>query len=66
MLLDTISQFGITNYCQINKTDYTITLPTGSQFLCMGLDDPEKIKSIAGLTDAWLEEATEFSVDDFS
>lgn len=66
MLLDTISQFGITNYCQINKTDYTITLPNGSQFLCMGLDDPEKIKSIAGLTDAWLEEATEFSVDDFS
>jgi phage terminase large subunit len=35
-------------------------------FLCAGLDDPEKIKSIAGLTDAWLEEATEFSLDDFS
>ena len=32
----------------------------------MGLDDPEKIKSITGLTDAWLEEATEFSLDDFS
>ena len=32
----------------------------------MGLDDPEKIKSITGLTDAWLEEATEFTVDDFS
>ena len=32
----------------------------------MGLDDPEKIKSIAGLTDAWLEEATEFTLDDFS
>lgn len=32
----------------------------------MGLDDPEKIKSITGLTDAWLEEATEFTLDDFS
>lgn len=38
----------------------------GSSFLFAGLDDPEKIKSITGLTDAWLEEATEFSVDDFS
>lgn len=66
LLLDTINQFGITNYCVINRTDFTITLPNGSMFLCMGLDDPEKIKSITGLTDAWLEEATEFSLDDFS
>lgn len=66
LLLDTINQFGLTNYCVINRTDFSITLPTGSMFLCMGLDDPEKIKSITGLTDAWLEEATEFSLDDFS
>lgn len=66
LLLDTISQFGIYNMCSINRTDFTITLPNGTQFLCMGLDDPEKIKSITGLTDAWLEEATEFTMDDFS
>lgn len=66
LLLDTIAQFGIQDRCVINRTDYTITLPGGSQFLCMGLDDPEKIKSITGLTDAWLEEATEFTLDDFS
>lgn len=66
MLLDTLSQFQILNYCRINRTDFTITLPNGSVFLCMGLDDSEKIKSITGLTDAWLEEATEFTLDDFS
>ena len=66
LLLDTLSQFGIYNQCRINRTDFTIYLPNGSQFLCMGLDDPEKIKSITGLTDAWLEEATEFTLDDFS
>ena len=66
LLLDTLDQFGIRDMCRINRTDYTITLPNSSQFLCMGLDDPEKIKSITGLTDAWLEEATEFSLDDFS
>ena len=53
-------------YCKINRTDFTIELYNGSSFLFAGLDDPEKIKSITGLTDAWLEEATEFSVDDFS
>ncbi len=66
LLLDTLSQFGILDACSVNKTDFTIGLPNGSQFLCSGLDDTEKIKSIVGLTDAWLEEATEFSADDFS
>lgn len=66
LLLDTLSQFGILDLCRVNKTDFTIELPSGSIFLCMGLDDPEKIKSITGLTDAWLEEATEFTLDDFS
>ena len=66
LLLDVLSQFNILNYCKVNRTDFTIELPNGSMFLCMGLDDPEKIKSITGLTDAWLEEATEFTLDDFS
>ena len=66
LLLDTLIQFKIIDKCNINRTDFTITLPNGSMFLCMGLDDPEKIKSIAGLTDAWLEEASEFTVDDFT
>ena len=66
LLLNTLSSWQILNRCKVNKTDYTITLPNGSQFLCMGLDDQEKLKSITGLTDAWLEEATEFTQDDFN
>ena len=66
LLLDVLLQFNILNYCKVNRTDFTIELPNGSMFLCMGLDDPEKIKSITGLTDAWLEESTEFTLDDFS
>lgn len=66
LLLDTLDQFKIRNKCKINKTDFSIELPNSSLFICSGLDDPEKIKSIAGLTDAWLEEATEFSQDDFN
>lgn len=66
ILQETLSDWKLLNYCKVNKSDYTITLPNNSQFLCMGLDDPEKLKSIAGITDAWLEEATEFTQDDFN
>lgn len=66
LILDTLDLFQIKDKCKINKTDFSIELPNGSVFLCSGLDDPEKIKSIAGLTDAWLEEATEFAQDDFN
>lgn len=66
LLVKTLSDWSILPYCKINKSDFSIVLPNGSCFLCMGLDDPEKLKSIAGITDAWLEEATEFTQDDFN
>jgi phage terminase large subunit len=52
------------------KTERTITFrsPNGktNEILFDGLDDPDKIKSIAGLTGLWLEETTEFSEPDFT
>lgn len=66
LLVDTLVDWKIIDKCKINRTDFSIELPNGSLFLCTGLDDSEKIKSITGLTDAWLEEATEFIQDDFN
>ena len=64
LVLDTLSQFQITPYCTVNKSILTIELPNGSVLLFKGMDDSEKIKSIAGITDIWAEEATEFSEED--
>lgn len=53
---------------EFNKSELTISFagPRGmNEILFMGLDDPEKIKSIKGITSIWLEEATEFSKEDF-
>ena len=61
-----LSDWKLLDYCKINKTDLTIMFPNGSKFIFAGLDDQEKLKSIAGLTDAWLEESTEFTLDDFT
>jgi len=49
----------------INKTDMTFKFVGGSEIICTGLDDPEKLKSIEGITGAWLEEATEFTLQDY-
>ena len=64
MTLDTLSKFKILSYCSVNKSTLTITLPNESQFLFYGIDDSEKLKSIAGITDIVCEEATEISLDD--
>lgn len=59
----TISDWQLYDRCKINKTDMTIELPNGSQFIFKGLDDEERLKSIAGIDDIWIEEASE--IDDF-
>ena len=56
----------ILKYCRVNKTDLTIKLPNNAFFIFKGLDDPEKIKSIKGISDIVMEEATEFTLDDFT
>jgi len=47
-----------------NKTDRVISFD-GNEILFNGMDDPEKIKSIKGITGIWIEEATEFTLQDF-
>ena len=64
LVLDTLSQFQLFSFCNINKSVMTIELPNGSVLLFKGMDDSEKIKSITGITDIWVEEATEFSEED--
>lgn len=57
---------GFYNACRVNRSDFEIELPNGSVFIFKGLDDPEKIKSIDGITDIVIEEATELTEDDFT
>lgn len=52
--------------CKINNSAYRIELPNGAQFIFKGLDNPEKIKSIKGVSDVVMEEASEFTLDDYT
>lgn len=65
-VLDCLSTWKLLSLCKVNKSDRTISLPNGAVFLFKGMDDPEKIKSIKGLSDVVMEEASEFNQDDFT
>lgn len=65
-VIDVLANFEILEFCKINKTERTIKLPTGAILIFRGLDDPEKIKSIKGISDIVMEEATEFTLEDFT
>lgn len=66
-LLDCLDVAGIRGDFKINQSigNYSLTYkPNGNVIYCLGMDDPEKIKSIKGITSMWLEEATEFDLTD--
>ena len=66
LMRNLITAWGLKHEFDINKTDKTmIYKPTGSQIMFSGLDDPEKLKSIEGVTSIWVEEATELLQNDF-
>ena len=66
-LKDVVYENDLTHEFKINNVEFTFThTPTGNQIYCMGLDEPEKIKSIKGITGMWLEEATDFKPEDLN
>ena len=63
--LDILKIWDLRGLYKLKLAAMEIEFNGGSKIICGGLDDPDKIKSIAGLTSAWIEEATEVSPRDF-
>ena len=59
--LDILRQWKLLGLCKVNKSDRTITLPNGSQFIFLGLDDENKLLSINNVSDVFIEEVFECS-----
>jgi phage terminase large subunit len=60
-----IDEWNLYHLCKIVNNPPTITFTNGSKIICSGIDDPMKLKSITGITGAWLEEAMELTHEDF-
>ncbi len=54
--MNTFSEWKIGDLIKCNISTSSMLFPNGSQIIFKGLDDPEKIKSIQGITDIFIEE----------
>jgi phage terminase large subunit len=64
-MIEVINDFGLSQFFSINKTEFRITCNlNGTEFKCLGLDEPEKIKGFTNISDVFMDEITAFSVDD--
>lgn len=62
-----INRQGIQNEWRVYSGDLRfVHLKTGAEIITKGIDDPEKMKSVADITGIWIEEATELLVTDFT
>jgi phage terminase large subunit len=65
LFLEQLSKMGILQYCKYTTSHMKIELMNGSEIIFMGLEDSERLKSITNISDIYIEEATEISLDDF-
>lgn len=64
-LLEVIEQFKLTEYFIFNKTEFrAVCKINGTEFKCLGLDEPEKIKGFTAVSDCFMDELTAFTADD--
>jgi phage terminase large subunit len=57
---------GLFRYSTAPTGEMTISCINGSKIIFRGLDNKEKLKSIKDITGLWLEEASDFTLDDFT
>lgn len=55
-----LNDFGLTEYAVLKRSPLKIEIPDlNSQFIFLGLDDPQRLKSLSGITGIWWEEISE-------
>lgn len=65
LLKDLIREYELSKPFQFHDSVTKITCSNGNEIISCGVDDPEKLKSIQGVTGIWIEEATELTEFDF-
>ena len=68
-IIGAIEQMGMQalfHYSTAPTGEMTISCINGNKIIFRGLDNKEKLKSIKDITGLWLEEASDFTLDDFT
>lgn len=66
LLVEMISEYNLNHLFRINRTEMSVTCSNGASLITSGLDDVEKLKSVANVNRIWIEEASEITEKDFS
>jgi phage terminase large subunit len=67
LIISIINDSNMKGIFKYNQSELLITcISNGNQIIFTGLDDVEKLKSIHGITDIWIEEASEITETDFN
>jgi len=66
LLVDMINEYDLGKVFSINKTEMSVHCRSGSSLVTSGLDDVEKLKSVANINRIWVEEANEITEKDFN
>lgn len=65
-IIGVINEWDLSELFDIRKSTLEIECRTnGNLIVCAGIDNPEKLKSISGISSIWIEEATELTFADF-
>lgn len=59
------NDMGVGNHIKFKEATLNIVFPNGSTVIMKGADDEQKLLSVSGITDCWIEEATEISQEIF-
>lgn len=65
MIKDVVEEWGLQDLFTFNVSPLEIKCTNGNKFLCRGMDDPGRLKSISNPSHAWAEELNQFELDDF-
>lgn len=64
LFVQIIEEWGLSSLFKVTKNPMEITCVNGNKIIFKGLDDPEKVKSINGITTVWIEESSELKKED--
>lgn len=65
MIKDVVAEWGLQDKFVFNVSPLEIKCVNGNKFLCRGLDEPAKLKSITNPSGAWVEEGNQIDEEDF-
>lgn len=65
VIKDVVDEWGLSDLFTFNKNPLEINCVNGNKFICRGMDEPGKLKSISSPSHCWAEEMSQLDLDDF-